>query len=275
MKTIYLNSQNLTYWQEHSSENVIALGFFDGIHKGHQKVILAAKEEAKKRDVDLTVMSFFPHPKVVLSGGKKEFDYLMPLQEKADVLETLGVDRFYIVEFNREFASLSPQAYLDKYLLKFGTVHAVAGYDFKYGKMGAGTIDRMIEDSSGKLDVTKVSKIEYLGQKISSTRIRNTIAEGRLEDLSAMMGRVYKVRGKIVNDSFSPESYYMLPGSGVYEVTIHSGSEIFYTEVENDPEISKFEILDKKLRDDLNGSDISVRWRKCLSNERLYDFIER
>ncbi|MGJ9457728.1 FAD synthetase family protein [Oceanobacillus sp. CF4.6] len=275
MKTIYLNSQNLTYWQEHSNENVIALGFFDGIHKGHQKVILAAKEEAEKRAVDLTVMSFFPHPKVVLSGGKKKFDYLMPLQEKADVLETLGVDRFYIVAFNREFASLSPQEYLDNYLLKFGTVHAVAGYDFKYGKMGAGTIDRMIEDSSGKLDVTKVNKMEYLGQKISSTRIRNTIAEGRLEDLSAMMGRLYKVKGKITNDYFSPENYYMLPGSGVYEVTINSGSEIFYTKIENDPEISKFEILDKKLKHDLNGSNISVRWRKCLSNEMLYDFIER
>ena len=273
MKTILLNSQNLSYWQEHSSENVIALGFFDGIHKGHQKVILAAKEEAEKRRVNLTVMSFFPHPKVVLSGGKKKFEYLMPLQEKADVLETLGVDRFYIVEFDKSFASLSPEQYIDNYLLKFKTVHTVAGYDFKYGKMGAGTIDRMIEDSSGRLGVTKVNKIEYLGQKISSTRIRNTIAEGRLEDLSAMMGRLYRVRGKIVNDCFIPDNYYMLPGSGVYKVTINSGSEIFYTEVENDPEISTFKILDKKLKHDLNGAEISIRWRKCLSNERLYDYL--
>lgn len=241
MKTIHLNSQNLAYWQERSNENVIALGFFDGIHKGHQKVIIAAREEAEKRGVDLSVMSFFPHPKVVLSGGKQRFDYLMPLQEKADVLETLGVDRFYIVAFDKNFASLSPRQYVDNYLLKFKTVHAVAGYDFKYGKMGAGTIDRMIEDSSGELGVTKINKIEYLGQKISSTRIRNSIAEGRLEDLSAMMGRLYKVRGKIVNDTFIPENYYMLPGSGIYEVTINSDSDVYYTKVENDPEKGTFE----------------------------------
>ncbi|GGC75813.1 hypothetical protein GCM10007216_02940 [Thalassobacillus devorans] len=273
MKTIYLNSQNLTYWQKHSRENVIALGFFDGVHKGHQRVIREAKREADRRGVDLTVMSFFPHPKVVLSAGKKKFDYLMPLKDKAQVLETLGVDCFYIVEFDKHFASLSPQQYVEKYLVNFDTVHAVAGYDFHYGKMGEGNIDRLKEDSEGKLAVTKVNKIEYRGKKISSTRIRNTIAEGRVNDLSAMMGRLYEVRGKLINQTFIPEDYYMLPGSGIYEVTINTGNEIFYTTVDNNREDDRFEIVDERLARTLNGADISVIWRKSKSNETIYEHV--
>ncbi|WP_028782156.1 FAD synthetase family protein [Thalassobacillus devorans] len=273
MKTIYLHSQNLAFWQKHSRENVIALGFFDGVHKGHQKVIRQAKKEAERRGVDLTVMSFFPHPKVVLSGGKKKFNYLMPLKAKAEVLESLGVDRFYIVEFDMNFASLSPQDYVEKYLLKFSTVHAVAGYDFHYGKLGEGSIDRLKEDSAGRLDVTKVNKVEYLGKKISSTRIRRAIVEGQVNDLSVMMGRLYEVKGKILNHSFFPDDYYMLPRSGNYEVTINSGSEVFYTTVQNNPEEGRLEISDERIGQELNGLYISVTWRKRLSDVRLYELV--
>ncbi|WP_028782142.1 FAD synthetase family protein [Thalassobacillus devorans] len=273
MKTIYLNSQNLTYWQQHSNRNVIALGFFDGVHKGHQKVIREAKKEAERRGVDLTVMSFFPHPKVVLSGGKKKFDYLMPMKDKAQVLESLGVDCFYIVKFDKNFASLSPQHYVEKYLLKFGTVHAVAGYDFHYGRMGEGNIDRLAEDSGGMLEVTKVSKIEYLGKKISSTHIRNSIAEGQVNNLASMLGRFYEVKGRLAGHSFYPDDYYMLPGNGVYEVTINSGSEVFYTTVDNHPEEGRFELMDKSLKQKLNGSEVTVIWRKCLSNEKVFEYV--
>src|SRR5699024_3324322 len=136
------------------------LGFFDGIHKGHQKVINIAKQEADTKNIDLAVMSFFPHPKVVLSEGKNKVNYLMSLQEKAKQLEKMGIDYFYVVEFDKHFAGLTPEQFVYKYLIKFKTSHVVAGYDFTYGKMGSGNIDRLQEDSNNLISTTKVNKIE-------------------------------------------------------------------------------------------------------------------
>ena len=87
---------------------------------------------------NLSVMSFFPHPKTVISNGKKQVCYLMPISEKEKMLEQLGVDTFYMVQFDKEFASLSPQQFVAQYMLKLGVIHAVAGFDFSYGSRGTG-----------------------------------------------------------------------------------------------------------------------------------------
>ena len=114
----------------------MALGFFDGLHQGHRKVIQTALQKAKEKSLPLSVMSFFPDPKTVLSNGKKQVCYLMPLYEKEKMLEQLGVDRFYMVRFDKEFASLSPEQFVFQYLVKLGVLHAVAGFDFSYGSRG-------------------------------------------------------------------------------------------------------------------------------------------
>src|SRR5699024_11177248 len=126
MEVIHIDDNNLAGWQAQSRANVLALGFFDGVHSGHQTVINTAKRRAEQRNAALDVMSFFPHPKTVLSNGKMTVDYLMPLAEKARVLAEMGVDRFYIVKFTKGFASLSPADFVSQYLSAFDTVHAVA-----------------------------------------------------------------------------------------------------------------------------------------------------
>ena len=82
-------------------------------------------------------MSFFPHPKVVISNGKEKVNYLMPISEKEKILKSLGVDTFYIVKFDKTFAQLSPEEFVAEYLTSLGVVHAVAGFDFTYGRRGA------------------------------------------------------------------------------------------------------------------------------------------
>ena len=109
METISLNRENLAHWQKKAEPSVMALGFFDGLHNGHCEVIKTALRMAKEKNVTLSVMSFFPHPKTVISNGKKQVCYLMPPSEKEERLQELGVDTFYIVEFDKEFASLSPE----------------------------------------------------------------------------------------------------------------------------------------------------------------------
>ena len=92
METIYINRDNILNWQSVAKPTVMALGFFDGLHQGHRKVIQTALQKAKEKNLPLSVMSFFPHPKTVLSNGKKQVCYLMPISEKEKMLEQLGVD---------------------------------------------------------------------------------------------------------------------------------------------------------------------------------------
>ena len=225
METIYLNPENLADSQQKASLSVMALGFFDGIHNGHREVIKTAFQKAKERNLSLSVMSFFPHPKTVLSNGKTHVDYLMPLSDKEKIFCELGVDIFYIVEFDREFASLSPEKFAAKYLVDLGVVHAVAGFDYTYGFRGVGNMDRLKSDSGGILEVTKVEKVEYQGEKISSTGIREKLANGKIDDLPSFLGRHYKVRCEWNGTSFTVRPHYTLPAPGKYVVTVRGANQ--------------------------------------------------
>ncbi|MDP4103906.1 MAG: FAD synthetase family protein [Bacillota bacterium] len=231
METIYLNRDNLGIWQEKAMPKVMALGCFDGIHTGHWKVINTAYEKAKEQNVQLAVMSFFPHPKSVVGSGKKQVHYLMPLSEKEKRLESLGVDIFYIVEFNKEFAALQPEEFVAKYLVELGVVHAVAGFDFCYGYKGEGNLDRLYQDSGKLIEVTKVEKVGYKGEKISSTCIRERLLAGNVEELPHFLGHFYEIKCDFDGRSFKPYPYYTLPAPGHYEVTLENEACSINTEV--------------------------------------------
>lgn len=224
METIYINTENLADWQEKAKACVMALGFFDGLHYGHREVIKTALRISKEKGVSLAVMSFFPHPKSVLSNGEKKIDYLMPLSEKEKILRELGVDTFYIAEFNKKFASLSSVQYVTDYLVKLGVIHAVAGFDFSYGSRGIGNLERLKSDSGGIIDVTKVEKVMCRGEKISSTSIRERLFAGNVEELPDFLGRCYEVKCKWDGQSFNLNPYYTLPAPGFYTVTINKGN---------------------------------------------------
>lgn len=230
METIYLNKGNLAAYQDMASSNVMALGCFDGLHRGHVKVIQSALQEAMERKVSLSVMSFFPHPKTVI-GGKACFHYLMPQAEKEKRLCELGVDTFYLVEFDKDFAGLSPQAFVQEYLIKLGVIHAVAGYDFSYGSLGAGNMETLKQDSGDWIDVTTVDKVEYKGEKISSTRIRQQLLEGNVEELPNLIGQSYEIKCACAGCVLTPYTNYTLPAPGRYEVTLKNKRHSMRTEV--------------------------------------------
>jgi riboflavin kinase/FMN adenylyltransferase len=231
METIYLNQDNLRLWQEKAKPCVCALGCFDGIHLGHCKVISTAYEKAKQQDLPLAVMSFFPHPKSVVTGGKEHVQYLMPLSEKEERLKRLGVDTFYIVEFNEEFAALSPKEFVAKYLVELGVSHAVAGFDFCYGYRGSGNMDRLNCDSGGLIDVTKVAKVELRGEKISSTSIREKLLTGNVDELPYYLGNFYEIKCDWDGEKFIPRPYFTLPAPGRYAVTLKNEVSYMNTEV--------------------------------------------
>lgn len=262
METIYLNPENLADYQQKASLSVMALGFFDGIHNGHREVIKTAFQKAKERNLSLSVMSFFPHPKTVLTNGKTDVDYLMPVSDKEKIFRELGVDIFYIVEFDKEFASLSPEKFAAKYLVDLGVVHAVAGFDYTYGFRGDGNMDRLKSDSGGILEVTKVEKVEYQGEKISSTCIREKLASGNIEDLPVFLGRLYEVRCEWNGTSLTVRPYYTLPAPGKYVVTVRGANqsqvlEMIVTEEKELIPVRSFSKLASK-----NNDVLSIIWHE-------------
>lgn len=227
METITVTRENLHVWQEKAIPKVMALGFFDGLHKGHREVIYQASKLAREKHLPLAVMSFFPHPKTVISNGKKQIHYLMPPSEKEKMLAELGVDFFYFVTFDREFASLSPEGFVKNYLIDLGVTHAVAGFDFSYGYKGTGNMDRLKADSCGLIEVTKVRKVECHGEKISSTCIRERLLQGKVEEIPDFLGCPYEVMCEYDGYRLVLSPYYTLPASGRYRVTLKKGFHSF------------------------------------------------
>ena len=231
METIYLNRDNLKEWQQKAEQNVMALGFFDGIHYGHLEVIQTAIRIAREKKLSLSVMSFFPHPKVVISNGKEQVNYLMPISEKEKIFKSLGVDTFYIVTFDKTFAQLSPEEFVADYLTSFSVVHAVAGFDFTYGSRGSGNFNRLKRDSGGQIEATQVKKVECEGVKVSSTCIREMLLQGKVEQLPAFLGRPYEVKCEWDGFSLNLSSYYSLPAPGRYLVTLKKGMQSIPSEM--------------------------------------------
>jgi riboflavin kinase / FMN adenylyltransferase len=217
---------------------VMAMGFFDGVHVAHQSVILEAKNIAKKRKVKLAVMTFFPHPREVLSCGKEKMNYLTPLEVKINRFAELGVDIVYVIQFDHLFARLSPKEFVKTYVTNLEVKHVVAGFDFTYGDKGKGTMKTMSTDGDGKFLVTVISKLNYKGQKIGSTLIRNLLSNGKVNEISSYLGNFYETRGEIVScyQSLTGKRsymevatfpYYTLPSNGLYEVEIYTDDHVY------------------------------------------------
>lgn len=229
LEYIHVTSNNRVQTLLRTKPCVMALGFFDGVHLGHQQVIKEAKRVAVEQELPLVIMSFFPHPKEVLSNGKKIIPYLMPINDKRKIFEELGADCFYLIQFTKEFAGLSPREFVQTYLKDFGAKQVAAGFDFTYGHQGKGNMDTMKNHSDGKIEGIKVEKLEWEGEKISSTLIRNLILAGEMERIASYLGNDYQIEGRIIFRKKHVEvvlhPYYLMPASGWYEVTVNLHQE--------------------------------------------------
>jgi len=231
METIFINEGNLRDFQKQAVSKIIALGFFDGLHAGHRQVIAQAKKLAKQNDQHFAVMSFTPHPKVVLSNGNVQVPQIMNFYEKQHQLEKLGVDTLYMIEFTKEFAALSPQQFVKDYLLDLKVVHVVAGFDFTYGQKGHGNLDRMVDDAKGQLSVTKVKKVVFAGEKISSSCIRAKLINGEVDMMPFLLGDFYETTSHWNGVELIPSTECLVPGNGKYSVVITNGKKRLQTEV--------------------------------------------
>jgi len=290
MKVIHLN--NIDSAKKFVNSTVLALGFFDGVHLGHQQLIMKAKEISMRKNLKLAVMTFYPHPTEILQGGK--FNYLMTLEEKEEKMRQLGVDYLYVVDFNKGFARLSPNTFVKYYIIDLNVTHVVAGFDYTYGHKGTGTMDTMKDHGDGKFEVTVLPEVELNGIKVSSTHIRNLLFMGDVKQVKSFMGSNYEAKGQLFAayfgklfqtsnlQNFVPNSnaYTFVPGNqcvipcvGKYTVEVQSfnhtesaTAEVFIG-MNNDKEI----IIQFYNHSKLSYKDIEyrVKWLERIENEGI------
>lgn len=208
----------------------MALGYFDGVHRGHAEVIAKAKSEAAEKGLQSAVMTFDPHPSVVLGRKEQHIQYITPLPDKIEILKAEGIDYLFIVHFTTDFANLLPQEFVDQFIIGLNVKHVVAGFDFTYGRMGKGTMETLPFHSREKFMYSVVPKLTKGNEKISSTRIRSLIKSGRTAELPDLLGRFYTTAGVVIHGdkrgrtigfptaNVSLNDDYIIPLTGVYAV---------------------------------------------------------
>ncbi|WP_262316228.1 FAD synthetase family protein [Lacticaseibacillus parakribbianus] len=185
---------------------VLTLGFFDGVHRGHRRVIETARLAARRSGLALSVMTFDRHAASVFGG--RPVRYLTTVAQKAELMAQLGVDHLYVMRFTRDFAALTPQAFVTDCLVPLGAKQVVAGFDYTFGRGGTTTAAALPALAAGRFTTTVVPKLTASHLKISSTRIRELIGRGEFAAAEALLGHPYQV--------VSP-ALQQLPPNGCYQ----------------------------------------------------------
>ena len=183
----------------------VTIGNFDGVHRGHQAMIALLRSEAAHRGVPSCVLSFEPHPRDYFAAltGKPELApaRIATLRDKLSELARCGVDQTVILPFNAGLAGLSPQAFIDDVLVKgLGAQYVLVGDDFRFGAKRAG--DYATLDAQGQrkgFDVARMQSYEVHGLRVSSSAVREALAQGRMQDAAKLIGRAYSISGHVVH----------------------------------------------------------------------------
>lgn len=212
---------------------VVTTGFFDGVHLGHRAVIKALVSSARERGEEAIVVTFWPHPRTVLQQDAREFRILTTLDEKKALLASLGVDRVEVIPFTRAFAAMTAREYLALLRERYGATRLVMGYDNRIGsdRLTAADLSDPDIEVVGRCSWAEEAAPEDASSAVSSTRIRNALLEGRVEDAEAMLGYRYSLCGAVVAGNrlgrtigFPTanmqlyEPLKLIPGNGVYAV---------------------------------------------------------
>ncbi|MFP4197971.1 MAG: bifunctional riboflavin kinase/FAD synthetase [Halanaerobium sp.] len=267
----------------------LAIGAFDGLHKGHQLIINQAIKEARKNDYPAGVLSFYPHPLEVISG-KTPPPAIVSREQKISVLEKMGVDYYFEQEFNQQFAQLRAEEFVNKILLEKLRINTVVvGSDFRFAYKNEGNVEILKEmgelhDYQAKI----ISQLHASDDRISSTRIRNLLKKGKLKKAKKLLGRTYQICGKVVHGkkrgrklgfpttNLDLETNYALPPEGVYAVRVHHKNKTYkgaanlgFNPTFNNQNIS-FEIYILDFKGDLYGERLCVDIIEFIRREKNF-----
>ena len=284
--------ENLAAMEDAPPEGrVVAIGVFDGVHIGHQRIVGRTVEAARERSARATSVTFHPHPDVVLRPRSAPRS-LTTAERKAELLVGLGLDEVVIVEFDREFARLSAEAFCSTVLSeRLNTKMVFVGENFRFGRGGSGGSAELVEyGRSHGFSVRAVPLVQKSGKPVSSTRIRALLGSGKVREAARLLGRPHRLEGPVTKGAgrgrtlnaptanVAVAQEMTLPRPGVYVTrTAVDGEESYpsVTSVGTNPTFEKTEVVrvETLLLDcemDLYGAKVAVDFLDRIRGQRAF-----
>ena len=273
---------------------IVTIGTFDGVHLGHKKILQQIIENATAQNCESLVLTFFPHPRMVLHEGT-DMKQLNTLDEKISLLEDLGIDNLVIHPFNKEFSRLTAEEFVKTVLVDtFKLKKIVIGYDHRFGRNRTANINDLVEfGQQFGFEVEQISAEEINEVSISSTKIRKALEEGNITLANDYLGYHYCMTGKVSKGKQLgrtigyptanikiEEDYKLIPQNGVYIVKSSIEEKTVYgmmnigTQPTVDGTSQTIEVHFFDFNKDLYNTKITVSLLKRIRSEQKFDSID-
>jgi riboflavin kinase/FMN adenylyltransferase len=274
---------------------VVTSGTFDGVHLGHQKILRRLQELAARKQGETVLLTYWPHPRLILQPEDKSLRLLSTLSEKVSLLEEMGVDHLIILPFTKELSEMSSEEFIRDILVeKIQTKTLVIGYDHKFGKNREGSFEYL--QSHGHLfgfAIEEISRQDVDDLGVSSTKIRKALAQGDISTAKKYLGRPYDLSGQVVKGQQIgrslgfptaniqiAEDFKLLPRDGAYAVHAEVNS-IQYKAILNigdrptvDGEQKTIEAHLIDFEGDLYGQELRIYFQEFLREEKKFESLD-
>lgn len=267
---------------------IVTTGTFDGVHLGHQKIISRLKEVAQKHQGETVLLTFYPHPRMVLFPDDNELKLLNTQQEKIQLLEKYGVDHLIVYPFTKEFSRLTSVEFVRNILVNsIHTKKLIIGYNHHFGRHREGSFEHLKEFGPiYGFDVEEIPAKDIDNIEISSTKIRKALQSGDVETASSYLGHSYSITGKVIKgfekgriigyptaNILIEDKYKLIPADGVYAVKVEVKDKLYrgMLNIGNNPTIEgkgrSIEVNIFDFNDTIYGEDATIYFIKRLRDE--------
>lgn len=220
---------------------VVTIGTFDGVHYGHQKIIKRLCELAKSSGGESVILTFFPHPRMIIDPENQDLKLINTIKEKAEILADLGVDHLIITPFTRDFSNLNATDYIKNILIDtIGTKQIIVGYDHRFGKDRKGGMAELVDFSKiYHYNIEEIPEQDINDVAVSSTKIRQALLNGDVSLAANYLGYHFSINGPVIKGDkigrtigfptaniFVEETYKLIPSDGIYAVTVEMSAEL-------------------------------------------------
>ena len=270
---------------------VLTQGTFDGVHLGHRQLIKRINSIAKREEGESVVLTYFPHPRLVLNPQNNSLKLLNTLDEKIELLREAGIQNLIVLEFTKELAGLRAENFIEDILIdKIGAKSLIVGYDHRFGRNRAGSVKDLREyEAKGYFKVIEIEAQMIQDMAISSTKIRAALHEGIVEEAINLLGSEYSLTGIVVEGkrigremgyptaNISVEAdYKLIPKDGVYYVKVLVQGKYFdgLLSIGNNPTVNgqekSIEVHLLKFKEDIYGHNVKVVFKKWIRGTKKF-----
>ena len=282
---------------ENYTENtpkVLSLGMFDGVHFGHISIINLLKSVAQENNLETAILTFWPHPRKVFNPND-EIKLLNTLNEKLNLLENANLDVVFLKSFDENFRNLTGEEFIRQILVeKLNVKHIIIGHDHVFGKNKSGNFE-LLQKLSKELDfvVQQLDAVKEGEFNISSTKIRNCLANGNIIGANKMLGYHYFVSGKVIDGkklgrtigyptaNIEVDELKLLPKKGAYIVEVYVKNKFYkgMLSIGTNPTVNgdklTVEVYILDFNKDIYGDEITVKFRDFLHEEIKFESLEK